>query len=890
MTSETQHRIGGCRVEPRCLIAAACFVLAAAFAHPAEVTHATEIPDSAGEELYLLDIEADGYLLAEAVPAYRSGSRYLIEINELLAAVEFPIAYDGERFAGWFRSEDREFLWRPDSGELRIDGVVGVAPETVAWQRRADGFFVALDVVGGWFGLYLDVDSRRQVVTVRSAELLPFQEWQRRMLAKYRHRGGADLEPDVVVPDQYRWATMPLFNLSTHLLTRRQNGMGSHAATASTIMSMDLLKHSVTYSGSVSHRNFDAESGLDTTRRLTVERAASTADGTLFAGSNHYMFGDVYHSASNLVLSGGSGRGFSLRRSADPYSSMNRVTILGDAPPGWQVELYRNGMLMEFGSVGRDGRYLFADQPLAFGENVFVARLFGPQGQVREDRQVRWGGGVELDRGDYDYSVSFVDYGRNFVDVAPDNANALPARSALEMRASRAWTDDIQAGVGYTRAGLGNRLRDGAYVDTDYLSLFGRSKVGPGILVAEAVRQLDAGQAWSLEYLTGRNGHSLGLAHRVYGDFDSPATIHGDDLDAVSELSLTGPLGFLRDTSYLLRVAQRDKADGSSDLRMFNRLGTRFGRLSVGNDIEHIASAGPDSTRGQLRVAGRVGRFSMRGHLDYQLSGGQLLRQISTTVNWDYSSRLTNNFVVTQNFSDDSVLFSNLLSLRVRNFDLTFSTSADLEGSWQVGVGLDIAFGYDGHRRGFVTDRWDLASTGRAAMNLFIDHNNNGRRDPGEPPVSWARYREEEMSATTPGTVPLRALPRYRTVTIDTSDLRFDDPFLLPRSELYEIYTHAGSEISVDVAVVMTGDIEGYVYTGSPGSAVPARGVEVTLLDAAGNAVASARSEFDGFYSFTSMPAGDYRVRIAEAESRELTQPFTLDGEQGFIVLDRIYL
>jgi hypothetical protein len=283
---------------------------------------------------------------------------------------------------------------------------------------------------------------------------------------------------------------------------------------------------------------------------------------------------------------------------------------------------------------------------------------------------------------------------------------------------------------------------------------------------------------------------------------------------------------------------------------------------------------------------------SLRGQLDYLMSRGQALQQVSATINWDFTKRLNNNFVLTQSLANDKkTYFTNLLSVGVRNYALTFSVSSNLDDAWQVGAGLNIAFGYDGRRQSFVTNQRSLASTGRATMNLFIDHNNNGVRESDEPPVSWARYRGEEMLNESPGTVTLKALPRYRPVKIETRHFKFDDPFLVPRSEIYELYTHAGSDVSVDIAVVMTGDIEGYLYRGSPDDAKPAKGIVVTLYDAVGREISAARSEFDGFYSFNGIPAGKYEVRIRpKAEEGQFAQPFTLDGQEGYVALDKIYL
>jgi hypothetical protein len=261
-------------------------------------------------------------------------------------------------------------------------------------------------------------------------------------------------------------------------------------------------------------------------------------------------------------------------------------------------------------------------------------------------------------------------------------------------------------------------------------------------------------------------------------------------------------------------------------------------------------------------------------------------------MNWDMTTRLNNNLVLTKNLTNEKTFFfSNQTSVRVRNFNLNFIVSSDLDDAYQFGAGFNVSFGYDGRRKGFVTDRRSLAGTGRAAMNLFLDENNNGVRESGELPVAWASYKDQEMLSMAPGTVPLQALPRYQPVKIETRHFKFDDPFLVPRSKIYELYTHAGGDVSVDIAVVMTGDVEGYVYTGSDDDDAPAKGVIVTLFNSDGEEVAAARSEFDGFYSFNGIPTGKYEVRVRPKSGDEfLTQPFTLDGREGFVSLEKIIL
>jgi hypothetical protein len=175
-------------------------------------------------------------------------------------------------------------------------------------------------------------------------------------------------------------------------------------------------------------------------------------------------------------------------------------------------------------------------------------------------------------------------------------------------------------------------------------------------------------------------------------------------------------------------------------------------------------------------------------------------------------------------------------------------------------------------------------------MNLFIDDNNDGIRNPGELPVTWASYRDQETVETSPGVLPLSAVPSGRPVLFDMQYMTLDDAFLVPRARSYELQTHAGSDVRIDVAVIMTGDIEGHIFAGTANDAA-VRGVIVSLHDAEGREVASTRSEFDGFYSFTGVPSGDYEVRVStNGGQNEIAQSITLDAEDGYVVLERIYI
>ena len=161
------------------LIAAICVLLAPTWVGAQEEA-----------DLLLLDFHADGYLLAESVPAYASGDTFLIDFALFLEAVEFPIEQEGQLWSGWFFAEDRQFLWRMDLGLVQLGGGHSERLEYDEWMDTYDGTYVSVEALERWFNLDLDLDLRLQILTVHSSEPLPFQLWRERMLAKYRYRPG----------------------------------------------------------------------------------------------------------------------------------------------------------------------------------------------------------------------------------------------------------------------------------------------------------------------------------------------------------------------------------------------------------------------------------------------------------------------------------------------------------------------------------------------------------------------------------------------------------------------------------------------------------------------------------------------------------------------------
>ena len=102
------------------------------------------------------------------------------------------------------------------------------------------------------------------------------------------------------------------------------------------------------------------------------------------------------------------------------------------------------------------------------------------------------------------------------------------------------------------------------------------------------MNQIDAGAAWSLEYLTAFKGQQISVAHRAFNDYLSPATIYREDIRSQNEIAVFGSFPGDKPITYTFRVTHRSRAEGPSDWRLFNQLSMSLGRLYLTNDIDHF--------------------------------------------------------------------------------------------------------------------------------------------------------------------------------------------------------------------------------------------------------------------------------------------------------------
>jgi hypothetical protein len=196
----------------------------------------------------------------------------------------------------------------------------------------------------------------------------------------------ADL-PTVEPP--YALASLPFADVTLDL-TAGTGEETDNRRRASMLLAGDLLW--MTAEGFVSIEN---ETELaDARLRLGRKDPLGRALGPL--GATEFTLGDIFTRELPLVADNASALGLTV--SSFPLqqaTEFDRITLRGDLPAGFEVELYRNEVLLDFQAASPRGRYEFVDVPLLFGQNELRLVFIGPQGQRRE-RVERYFAGVGL--------------------------------------------------------------------------------------------------------------------------------------------------------------------------------------------------------------------------------------------------------------------------------------------------------------------------------------------------------------------------------------------------------------------------------------------------------------------------------------------------------------
>lgn len=797
--------------------------------------------------------------------------------------LDFPVAVDATgKITGWFLREAQRLEIDPTAQTVSIAGSSSrLAPRQLV---LIDGeLHISVQALQDWLLLRPEWDPSRQILFLDPPYLLASEEAARRGSRDAFSLGFADIDTTgfIAVPQNYRWLDWPYVTAN---LSASTGSRDSTLVQGSLLAEGDLLKATGRLSIAADTQGF-------TNARLTLERRDPLARLLGPLKASVLEAGDLAAPPTPLLQRNAFGVGFRIgREPLEQGGDFDTTDLIGDAPAGWQAELYRDNELLGFQTVGPDGRYSFLEVPTFFGTNRFRIELYGPSGEQRRIERVVDIASSLVQPGQLQYNLLALREGLAvfdgtlnsqiegqavdpiFADPSQDTPSAeLLERSAtyLEARASygvssklginalAAWRDPDGNDPATANFGAGFALRTG-----------GIQWGGDGLIQQNGEI---AGR--------GRVGFALGAfnltaSHEHYSSgFRSDENDFGEvQIRSRSQVLVNGRLGGL---GLGLTASRSVRASGGTDEQLGLRANGVISGISWSNRLSYrrnssIGGLGDTVERGDgaLLVAGPIGPFRLRAGIDYELLPKIRARRITGEVNYRASDWFL-SFRAERDLREGAGRWGLAVNRDWNGIRLGADLRYDDSNSdWRGFLTLAFAFDRDPMNGTMRFGRSALSNRGSLRASAFLDANANGSRDAGEDSVPGVAFDVAPRGRTTNQAdfQLFENLPVDRQIAVSPRLRDVDNPYLVPLQPGFLVTTRAGNEIELDLPLVESGEIA-VTLVGSDGKPL-ADTVLAVMACSGGPAVQRERTAFDGAAFFTGLLPGCYIVKAGEAEMR----------------------
>lgn len=800
-----------------------------------------------------------------------------LPLGELAAILDLAIRVsdDGHYASGWFLSEDRTLVIDLRQGLLTTPaGTVPIPPGMV--QAFEGDLYLRSEMFAALLPMTVTPDLRAQSLLLTTLEPFPFEERMRRE----QQREQLAQRPNGQQATGFPREETPWLALSVPMADVELRGVSD--STRGTRAEGDLrLAGDFAFMTAQASLSATSRDGLVS---AVIELGRRDADGDLLGPlrASEFQLGDVATPSMALGLRGASGRGgFITNQPLEQASVFDRIDLRGVLPQGYEVELYRNDILLGSTAQPVNGQYEFLEIPVDYGLNLFRLVFYGPQGQRREEvRRISVGDG-RLSAGEFQYSFGAVQRGVNLLGVEGPDFN--PSLRYGDWQASAELAYGISPAV---TAVASTALYQDSGSQRWIASTGLRTGLGGLALRGDAGASDGGGHALGLG-LGGRAlGGSFALSHFEYGGgfLDEVHSLDAAALTRASELDFntTVVLGGDADGLFLpltARLRRAEYADGRTSTSAGLRGSARLAGLMVSNTLDFMRN----TATGGIGFSQVVGNFDLatfnrsdtqlRGSLGYRVLPDPGITQVAANV----VHRLDDATVLsgTGSYSLEADDFSLGLSA-ARQFD-RFTLALDgqysfRQKSYASALRLGFSLGRDPLRRRLFIDHPGQAGSGAVALRAFHDRDGDGRWSDGDlalPEVDFAVFNN---TATTDanGMARLGELGHGNRISVQIDPSSLPDIAMAPAARGVEIVPRAGRFHRSDFAVVELSELEGTVRFGGADSNRGVSGLRLQLRDPQGAAVQTVRTERGGYFFFEQVRPGTYALIIDPEQAARL--------------------
>jgi len=821
------------------------------------------------ENLVLVEVKIDRLFTSETIEVYQHQGGYLLPLGALSYILDFAIEtdIDNKEARGFFVKESQTFYLNINNNEVVINGKrQDIGGRNIAVNNY--DIYVDASLFSQWFDIDTDLKFSDLMLVLNPKGKLPvIERLERAQLRAKLNRLYTKSKVFPITQEPYKIYDTPF--IDADIGYDFGDGDNTLNRVSYSLLSQGDLGYLTTKLSVSGEQQSDNEE--DSLRGLRFSAGREDKDGNLLGKLNATSFsiGDISAVSTTLVSSQSRGRGFTASNEAvgrpDQFDS---TQFIGDSQPGWEVEIYRNGVLQDFQLVGNDGRYEFEDVPIFIGNNIFKIVEYGPQGQIRENIYNQNINSAMLQKGEFSYRVSADEKSRTIFGVDEGN---VPISHKQGMR----YVGNVEYGItGRTTAGLGlvrTPLRDFKFHEYQTFNL----KNSFSNLYTDAnfaYDSTDGGWATKLAVQTAIKEVRVKAEYSRFDNFVSEVERPNNrKRKSIAGLDLDGRYAgvFSSGISYRFNSKLEEFEGNSNILTLGNRLSSSIYGIGFSNNIDYRntknGTIDTSNTNGSFSIRGRYKEVSLRFTANYQVQPESHLNSLNFVtqkrLDHDMSLRLGVRKDLT---GDNRTVFDSSINKIFKYCTWSIIGQADDDNNYSIGTKLSFSIGREPRNNDWILSGRGMASQGAVSAMAFLDQNYNEVYDEGDEIIPDVEFITTghilQSGGDKPTVITKSSSPEPSNIEVDYTSV--ENPFWLPVNKGFGVISRAGVVTPVNFAFQIATEIDGTVYLKNSPNARPISRVKVNLLNEEGDIAAQVTSEFDGFYLFEGVLPGKYTVEI----------------------------
>ena len=782
------------------------------------------------ENLMLLEVHLDNLTLQEEyLASYSSNGVTLIPIGQLTSILELSFVVNPEKgtIEGFIRDESEEYFLDAYSQIAKVDGSqFEINGHRVAINET--DIYLDIDLIEKWMPFQIDLNPYRSIIRIITDKPLPVQEKMERRfrwetLEKKDMKTGKVFYPAVENP--YELISGPFVDHNLYFSYQKE---GDSSLRHITRLSGDFLYMNgrLIISGPID----------DPLSEINTKIGRRSPDFNLLGllKAHEFWLGDLRQPAVNNITGAQSVQGFFI--SSFPYTISSEFfshTFEGELLEGWEVELYKDEVLIDYYRSNEQEKYVFENVPINYGLNEFTLVFYDQFGKkYKETKRYRVDSSL-ITPGDNLYRI---DYGWDSED----------AQHAV-FKYGRGINESLSFLADYLVVPLDNESEEFARLGL-------RGSIGGLFWEADYLKAINGGQAGQVGFYTTLANTHISFNQALFDDYRSPA-ISEIKNRSVLDLRRSFNLPVLSDLGVRLNLQREVSVNNEVTTDIYNYISTGYKGYYFSNTLNYKAG---EHSYGSFKVMKRINDYRFIGELEYHINPYQ-----SSMIIVELYKKLDEVHDIKAQISRSLITDKNTYTAKINremdNYMLGLNADYDSDGDWSIGLNFSTSFGYDDKNKEFKFI--DSSNYGAVHINTYLEKNgkkvgieNVGYKINGKT----FSHRTDEQ-----GHVSISNLKSDAKTNIAIDSATLNDPYLIVKKEGVSFIPRAGQIFELDLPVVMTGELGGYVYLQKEDETVGIGNIEVQLLDQDGEVIKNTMTAYDGFFYMMNLRPGVYKLHIS---------------------------